>query len=156
MNLPQLKIRICFLFFCIKNPVNWICISKNLAHYFQVLWDSYYYNIIISLHQLTIKSSNYQTCKASHCKQYHCWLSSCQTYLCIEFSRIRIQPNSWTRTLILVWFNAGWNVHLRRAWIYKPEFYSREFYSGHFNTLSRGRAEGPHMRTAQWATYPPD
>ena len=34
-----------------------------------------------------------------------------------------------------------------RARIYKEEFYSREFYSGHFNTLSRERGEGPHMRS---------
>ena len=34
-----------------------------------------------------------------------------------------------------------------RARIYKEEFYSREFHSGHFNTVSRGRGEGPHMRS---------
>ena len=34
-----------------------------------------------------------------------------------------------------------------RARNYKEEFFSREFYSGHFNTLSRGRGEGPHMRS---------
>ena len=30
---------------------------------------------------------------------------------------------------------------------YKEEFYSREFYSDHFNTLSRGRVEGTHIRS---------
>ena len=30
---------------------------------------------------------------------------------------------------------------------YSPEFYSPEFYSGHFKTSSRGRVEGPHMRS---------
>ena len=34
-----------------------------------------------------------------------------------------------------------------RARIYKEEFYSREFYYGHLNTLSTGRGEGPHMRS---------
>ena len=34
-----------------------------------------------------------------------------------------------------------------RARIFKEEFYSPEFYSGHFNTLSRGRGEWPHMRS---------